>query len=1230
MARKSGGRHDGGHPIIEAPGSGWPAHHWRRHIGNLVLAAALGLGGAPLYAQSTDEPSVVDTWLLPSAQFGISSYFDLVSKLTPEQARAWVLYANMKGYQLGGEKGLENISRAINLLKGGSSVEEIAKRAETVGKIAAALDFLISFANTSEALGGIAGGDYDARGLRDFAWNGLKTSLAALSVAGVSIGTGGLPILISGLVASIDFAINTSDQYKDTGDALDQETLYGSIEQHTQLRIRTGRGRNGGRAFGDPAIKTDERAITMVYNWCLQDANWDRRIMSYVSGQTGKSGDCRDMDPNLVKGQISLLLKDLDRDWRSRETKFVAERNAKVKATVAELQKNLLAVQAELATQPAAERTSDAGAVSGDTLQLDQAYGRYRQTVAALPEMEKYAAGLTEKIRPIRTSVQEYEQTRQGALVTPNQAAISDLTKEINRQAMQLVAIPNDGATESPRKLAVLSSFKNAYTDLIGLAAKLAPSTKPGDAPGKPPSAKEPGKKPDDPPPAGSPGGPGTGTPPGEKPPAGDGPGETPPQPKPAPKPSCKGNTIPLHDNRNEIWKCADDCPSGQNKLIEWDADNEREKLTCGTSAKPGDDTPEPEPVCAEGERLDNVWDEASKSYKNKCIAPKKGDPPGCVYGAPGCSGYKPPDVCIRGAPGCDGYKPPEIDFNAPKERQLSWAEVLAMSPPLRQKFSALYADGKALLNSVESKLRQALALVTKRSSLEKIMDTVCHGEIDMNRLQRDPLATKLVVSNAFGTQGSDLDIIDPPELAAGILALRNQSASAKSALLRMKSTRTQYQATRNIMDGLLADWATYRNRYDGWYKKNQAAIKILNENLPSIVYMTQSQIASGTGPEQLPDLATQRIENLTEMRPGDSCLELEKTMSGIESRLINADGVLKAMNGSYPSLRKSVDALQERMKEMAMYVSAPSGLATASDEVINRLAAAAPGKEGGLLGRDILALAKQIPRNQIKGADGKIRDAADKRIVFAVTDLLQKEPEISRQLANLVAMEIGRRGKRPDGDLKPPQPPGGLPAPPAGASPGHAPSGTPAASPAALPAATQGAPAGAATAVAGRKATAESPVRAGTTDDGFADQPSGMTTLALAKPGQPDQNIVQIRELYQKFVQAYQAKNLSGVVRAMTPQWQASDGSGLADLEDTLRNSFRVFDVIQFRIEGLQIQKGGTDTYNVSYAATLSGRINRLNIKHEETSSVQDVVKLTPDGPRIVKTQGNVTIKAK
>jgi hypothetical protein len=134
-----------------------------------------------------------------------------------------------------------------------------------------------------------------------------------------------------------------------------------------------------------------------------------------------------------------------------------------------------------------------------------------------------------------------------------------------------------------------------------------------------------------------------------------------------------------------------------------------------------------------------------------------------------------------------------------------------------------------------------------------------------------------------------------------------------------------------------------------------------------------------------------------------------------------------------------------------------------------------------------------------------------------------------------------------------------------------------------------------------------------------------------VAKTAQTSgQDITQIREMYQKFAQGYQAKNLNTVIRTMSPQWQASDGTGVAELEETLRNSFRVFDTIQFRIEGLQVRNAAPGTYTASYSATLSGRINRLNIKHEETSSVTDTVLMTPDGPRISKTAGNVTIKAR
>lgn len=114
------------------------------------------------------------------------------------------------------------------------------------------------------------------------------------------------------------------------------------------------------------------------------------------------------------------------------------------------------------------------------------------------------------------------------------------------------------------------------------------------------------------------------------------------------------------------------------------------------------------------------------------------------------------------------------------------------------------------------------------------------------------------------------------------------------------------------------------------------------------------------------------------------------------------------------------------------------------------------------------------------------------------------------------------------------------------------------------------------------------------------------------------------IRTLYQSFANAYQARNLRGVLALMSPQWQAADGTGLIELEDTLSNSFRVFDSISFAISGLSVRQLSPGTYEVSYEVTLVGKITRRNIKHEERGKVVDIVDFLPDGPVISRTSGN------
>jgi hypothetical protein len=116
---------------------------------------------------------------------------------------------------------------------------------------------------------------------------------------------------------------------------------------------------------------------------------------------------------------------------------------------------------------------------------------------------------------------------------------------------------------------------------------------------------------------------------------------------------------------------------------------------------------------------------------------------------------------------------------------------------------------------------------------------------------------------------------------------------------------------------------------------------------------------------------------------------------------------------------------------------------------------------------------------------------------------------------------------------------------------------------------------------------------------------------------------ISNVQKLYQDFASAYQARNLSGLLRYMTEDWKAADGSDLRDLEDILDNSFRVFDRVTFAITGLSIQAVQEGHYDVNYSATITGHINQMNIKHQETAQVQDTVVLTSTGPKIKTTRG-------
>jgi len=143
---------------------------------------------------------------------------------------------------------------------------------------------------------------------------------------------------------------------------------------------------------------------------------------------------------------------------------------------------------------------------------------------------------------------------------------------------------------------------------------------------------------------------------------------------------------------------------------------------------------------------------------------------------------------------------------------------------------------------------------------------------------------------------------------------------------------------------------------------------------------------------------------------------------------------------------------------------------------------------------------------------------------------------------------------------------------------------------------------------------------------------PAAQAAPAAAADGadEPGKGRPAVRDLYQKFADAYQRKDARSVAKYLADQWQGPGGMSTQDFEDGLASSFKTFDSIQFKIEGLQIQKTAADSFNVSYAAILNARSSKQNLKVDDRINIQDVVKITAEGPRIVKTTGSLVMKPK
>lgn len=106
-----------------------------------------------------------------------------------------------------------------------------------------------------------------------------------------------------------------------------------------------------------------------------------------------------------------------------------------------------------------------------------------------------------------------------------------------------------------------------------------------------------------------------------------------------------------------------------------------------------------------------------------------------------------------------------------------------------------------------------------------------------------------------------------------------------------------------------------------------------------------------------------------------------------------------------------------------------------------------------------------------------------------------------------------------------------------------------------------------------------------------------------------------EVQNFYKKFKNAYESKNDSVVMSLISDQWESGDGTTIAHLSKSLRNSFSIFNQIKYAISNLQVTKKQEGYYTASYDLIITGRNYELNLKHEEKSKINEELKVDEGG---------------
>ncbi len=127
----------------------------------------------------------------------------------------------------------------------------------------------------------------------------------------------------------------------------------------------------------------------------------------------------------------------------------------------------------------------------------------------------------------------------------------------------------------------------------------------------------------------------------------------------------------------------------------------------------------------------------------------------------------------------------------------------------------------------------------------------------------------------------------------------------------------------------------------------------------------------------------------------------------------------------------------------------------------------------------------------------------------------------------------------------------------------------------------------------------------------------------AAAAERERQERLNKVQDFYERFARNYSRRDLTAVIRMLDSNWSAEDGSTILDLEETLDNSFRVFDEVECQISNVRVISHEDNVVRVQYTINITGHIYRNRIRHEENSQVSEKVRLDNGRTVILRTLG-------